>query len=117
MRIGAERLGWKTTEVPRWVKYSDIPGLDGIARGKRQSMTETLLPSAQDAGCRLLPNARVEKLERIRAHWRVKAVRQPEPLNVEAEAVFVCCGAIETPALLRRSGIKKTSAIPLLCLP
>jgi choline dehydrogenase-like flavoprotein len=23
MRIGAERLGWKTTEVPRWVKYSN----------------------------------------------------------------------------------------------
>jgi choline dehydrogenase-like flavoprotein len=117
MRIGAERLGWKTTEVPRWVKYSDIPGPDGIARGKRQSMTETLLPSAQDAGCRLLPNARVEKLERIRAHWLVKAMRQHEPLNLEAEAVFVCCGAIQTAALLRRSGIKKNIGNTLALSP
>jgi len=117
MKIGAERLGWKTTEVPRWVKYSDIPDPDGITRGKRRSMTETLLPSAQAVGCRLVPNARVEKLERTRAHWRVKAVRQYEPLTVEAEAVFVCCGAIETPALLRRSGIKKNIGNTLALSP
>lgn len=117
IRIGAERLGWKTFEVPRWVKYSPIPGPDGIARGKRQSMTETLLPSAQAAGCRLVPNTRVEKLQRTRAHWWVKAVRQHEPLTVEAEAVFVCCGAIETPALLRRSGIKQNVGNTLALSP
>jgi choline dehydrogenase-like flavoprotein len=117
MKIGAERLGWKTAEVPRWVKYPDILDPDGIAHGKRQSMTETLLPSAQALGCRLVPNARVEKLERARAHWRVKAVRRQEPLTVEAEAVFVCCGAIETPALLRRSGIKKNIGNTLALAP
>jgi choline dehydrogenase-like flavoprotein len=117
MKIGAERLGWKTTEVPRWVEYSDIPDPAGIARGKRRSMTETLLPSAQAVGCRLVPNARVEKLERTRAHWRVRAVRQYEPLTVEAEAVFVCCGAVETPALLRRSGIKKNIGNTLALSP
>jgi choline dehydrogenase-like flavoprotein len=117
MKIGAERLGWKTLEVPRWVKYLNVPHSDDIARGKRQSMTETLLPSAQTAGCRLVPNARAEKLERSRAHWRVKVVRQHEPLAVDAEAVFVCCGAIETPALLRRSGIKKNIGNTLALSP
>jgi choline dehydrogenase-like flavoprotein len=117
MKIGAERLSWKTIEVPRWFKYSEAPDPDGIARGKRQSMTETLLPSAQAAGCPLVANARVEKLERTRAHWRVKAVWQHEPLTVEAEAVFVCCGAIETPALLRRSGIKKNIGNTLALSP
>jgi choline dehydrogenase-like flavoprotein len=117
MKIGAERLGWKTAEVPRWVKYPEVPAPDGIARGKRQSMTETLLPYAQTVGCRLVPNARVEKLERTRAHWRVKAVRQHEPLTVEAEAVFVCCGAIETPTLLRRSGITKNIGNTLALSP
>jgi choline dehydrogenase-like flavoprotein len=117
MKIGAERLGWKTTETPRWVKYSNIPDRDGITRGKRQSMTETLLPSAQAMGCRLVANARVQKLERTRAHWRVRAVRQHESLTVESEAVFVCGGAIETPALLRRSGIKKNIGNTLALSP
>ena len=117
MKIGAERLGWKNTEVPRWVKYSAVADPEGIARGKRQSMTETLLPSAQAAGCRLVPAARVEKLERNRAHWQVKAVRRHEPLTVDAEAVFVCCGAIETPSLLRRSGIKKNIGNTLALSP
>ena len=117
IKIGAERLGWKTIEVPRWVQYPNISDPDGIARGKRRSMTETLLPSAQAAGCRLVPKARVEKLERTRAHWRVKTVRQNEPLTVEAETVFVCCGAIETPALLRRSGIKKNIGNTLALSP
>ena len=117
MKTGAELLGWKTTEVPRWIKYSDVQDSDGIARGKRQSMTEALLPSAQAAGCRLVANARVEKLERARTHWRIKAVWQREWLIVEAEAVFVCCGAIETPALLRRSGIKKNIGNTLALAP
>src|SRR5262249_60255668 len=38
---------------------------------------------------------------------QVRAVRQGDALAIETEAVFVCCGAIETPALLRRSRIKK----------
>ena len=107
MKMGAERLGWKTMEVPRWFKYSDVLDLDGITKGKRRSMTETFIPSAQAAGCRLLPSLRARKLKRARAHWRVEAAQQDTPLTVDAEAVFVCCGAIETPALLRRSGIKK----------
>jgi choline dehydrogenase-like flavoprotein len=117
MKIGAERLGWKTIEVPRCFKYSEAPTPDGILRGKRQSMTETLVPSAQGLGCRLVPDTRVEKLERTRAHWRVKAIRKDESFTVEAEAVFVCCGAIETPALLRRSGIKKNIGNTLAICP
>jgi GMC oxidoreductase len=107
MKMGAERLGWKTMEVPRWFKYSDVLEPDGITKGKRRSMTETFIPSAQAAGCRLLPSLRARKLKRARAHWRVEAAQQDTPFTVDAEAVFVCCGAIETPALLRRIGIKK----------
>jgi choline dehydrogenase-like flavoprotein len=117
MKIGAARLGWKTMELPRWLKYSEAPDPDGIIRGKRRSMTETLVPSAQALGCRLLPGVRAWKLKRTRSHWQVKAARQNKPLAIDAEAVFVCCGAIETPALLRRSGIKKTIGNTLALSP
>jgi choline dehydrogenase-like flavoprotein len=117
MKIGAERLGWKTMEVPRWYRYPQIEAPGTRMTGKRQSMTETLIPSAQSAGCRLVPGVRAEKLARARAHWRVHAVRQAEPFIIAADAVFVCCGAIETPALLRRSGIKKNVGNTLALSP
>lgn len=107
MKIGAERLGWKTIEVPRWFKYSQMRAPNNVARGIRQSMTETFVPAAEAAGCRIVPGVRAEKLERTGTHWQVRAVRQGDALAIETEAVFVCCGAIETPALLRRSRIKK----------
>jgi choline dehydrogenase-like flavoprotein len=107
MKTGAERLGWKTMEVPRWFKYSQAHGPNSIAPGIRQSMTETFVPAAQTAGCRIVPGVRADKLERTGTQWQVRAVRQGEPLTIRAEAIFVCCGAIETPALLRRSRIKK----------
>src|SRR5262249_24097698 len=107
MKIGAERLGWRTTEAPRWFKYPEAQPRDGIARGKRRSMTETIIPSAQALGCRLLPGVRAWKLHKTHSHWQVRAARGNEALTIGAEAIFICCGAIETPTLLRRSGIKK----------
>ena len=68
MKIGAERLGWKTMEVPRWYKYAQIEAPGTRMTGRRQSMTETFIPSAQSAGCRLVPGVRAEKLTRARAH-------------------------------------------------
>ena len=117
MKTGAERLGWETMEVPRWFKYSQAHGPNSLAPGIRQSMTETFVPAAQTAGCRIVPGVRADKLERAGAQWRVQAVRQGEPFTIGAEAVFVCCGAIETPALLRRSGIKKNIGNTLAFCP
>ena len=117
MKIGAERLGWKTMEAPRWFKYSKAAAPDGVTSGKRRSMTETFIPSALAAGCRLLPGVRAEKLRLAHAHWQLQAMRQNEPLTIDAEAVFLCCGAIETPALLRRSGVKKNIGNTLALSP
>jgi choline dehydrogenase-like flavoprotein len=90
LRSGAECLGWNTVHVPRWVKEK-----------KRQSMTETFIPAAKDRGCRVVPNMRAHRLEKRNDGWRVHTGAS----EIDAEAVFVCCGATGTPALLRRSGI------------
>ncbi len=49
LRAGADRLGWKSVDVPRW--YT-APSSDPPAAGGRHSMTETFVPRALSAGRR-----------------------------------------------------------------
>jgi len=113
---GAKRLGWRSLEVPRWYRF-DAPGesIPGpkLARaagtpnkGTRQSMTKTFIPRALAAGVRLLPETRVGKIRRQPGGWALRCGGGPGRVSeIEAGTVFVCGGAIQTPALLRRSGI------------
>ena len=106
MNAGAGALGWKTKEVPRWFKYSELPGRNGIFTGTRQSMTETFIPSALSSGCRFLTGIRAERLRRRRNQWELTATRGAATATFLADTVFVSCGAVQTPALLRRSGLR-----------
>jgi choline dehydrogenase-like flavoprotein len=108
MKAGADSLGWKSKEVPRWFKYENsLAGKDEGHSGRRQSMTETLIPRALSRGCRLITGARVERLRKSGSRWEVRAQCSGAATSILADAVFVCCGAVQTPALLRRSGIRK----------
>lgn len=109
---GAQRLGWRSLEVPRWFRYQESAGPKASPAGAKQSMTETFIPRALKAGCSLLPDARVLRLERRGGCWIVHCEHHPSgdpspALEVRADTVFVACGAIQTPALLRRSGITR----------
>jgi choline dehydrogenase-like flavoprotein len=74
-------------------------------------MARTYLPRAIDHGAEILADTRVLKL--VRNNGRIEGARcrrtRPdgtiEDLFIRAEHVFVCGGAIHTPALLQRSGI------------
>jgi choline dehydrogenase-like flavoprotein len=109
---GATRLGWKSLEVPRWYRY-DPPAVSATApKGARQSMTRTFIPRAVAAGCRLIPETRARRVRRIGSRWLVEALWRsgdapPRAVAIEADSLFVCGGAIQTPALLRRSGITR----------
>ncbi|MGH9118522.1 MAG: FAD-dependent oxidoreductase [Acidimicrobiales bacterium] len=103
---GAGKLGWRSTEVPRAVAY------DGDGRATRQTMARTVLPRAVAAGADVLADCRVARLVRSgdrvtggRAHRR-RPDGTTEPIEIDAEHVVVCGGAIQTPALLQRSGIR-----------
>jgi len=99
---GATRLGWKALEVPRWVRYADANN----ASGSRQTMSRTFVPRFLKAGGRLVPSARVTRLIREGSKWTLLARRTDgRRVKIEAEVLFVCAGAVQTPALLRRSGI------------
>jgi choline dehydrogenase-like flavoprotein len=100
---GAEALGWDALEVPRWFRY------DGPERTPvKQTMTRTYVPRALAAGARLHPGTRVDRLV-VRA-GRVTGAHATGPggegVDVRADHVWVCGGAISTPALLQRSGLR-----------
>ncbi len=103
---GAEALGWKNTEIHRFWAY---PGDDPM--GRRRSMRETFVPRALAAGARLQARTRVQGLLRkggrvVGASGVQRTDHGPVPVTVRAKSTFVCCGAIQTPMLLRRSGLK-----------
>jgi choline dehydrogenase-like flavoprotein len=102
LRDGAASLGWAYDEIPRWMRYDG----DDVASARRQSMTETYLPRAAAAGARLLAGHRVERLEREGVRATTARLRAADGTagSVRFGAVFVCGGAIQTPALLQRSG-------------
>ena len=103
LRAGAARLDWSHDEIPRWMRYPDGDDADG---GQRQSMTRTYLPRATAAGARLLCDHRVDRLvwDRDRAFRAELTGPDGGPVTIDFGDVFVCAGAIQTPALLQRSG-------------
>lgn len=104
LRRGAELLGWRHAEIPRWMRYTD----DDPNKGQRQSMTETYLPRAMAAGARVAVGCRIERLEfdGARARRAVTRLADGRSGTVEFRHVIVCGGAIQSPALLQRSGLR-----------
>lgn len=108
-RRGAERLDWDCQEVPRCQRD---PSTSQFSPGAKQSMQRTYLPRAAKAGARILAGWRARKvlIERGRAVGVLAAsgtgATRTEQ-EIRADAVFLCCGAVQTPALLRRSRVRK----------
>jgi choline dehydrogenase-like flavoprotein len=101
---GASQLGWKSLEVPRWFRHTSETG----AQGRRQSMTETFVPRFLRAGGHLLPRTHVERIRQEGATWIITAQHAGTGgIRIQAETLFICGGAVQTPALLRRSGITR----------
>jgi choline dehydrogenase-like flavoprotein len=104
---GAVRLGWRSMEAPRLVTYGGA-----TAAPRKQSMSATFVPRFLAAGGHLQADTRVRRIARIGGRWRLEASTGTpgggrRTLEVVADTVFVACGAVQTPALLRRSGIKR----------
>jgi choline dehydrogenase-like flavoprotein len=104
---GAEALGWRHEEFPRAFRY------DERGRGVKQTMSRSVLPRAVEAGAVVIPGVRAQRvvIEGDRA-VAVEAVHthpdgSREPVTIAAELVVVCGGAVQSPALLQRSGLRR----------
>ena len=101
---GADRLGWRSVEFPRVFRYED-----GNLPGVKQTMCRTQIPRAVDAGATVLAGCRVSRLRKTagRVTGADCVLDDGQRLTIDADAVFVCGGAVQSPALLQRSGIRR----------
>lgn len=114
---GCERLGYPHRALTRNADAScDDPRVCGYCfagcqKGCKQSTLKTFLQDASDAGARVIAGARADRILVHDGHAAgVEAtVTHPDgsttAVTVHAHTVVVACGAIESPALLLRSGI------------
>jgi choline dehydrogenase-like flavoprotein len=118
MKAGAAKLGWSFTVVQR---NTDEPGHSfetaghlgfGDRTGAKQSTLRTYLQDASDRGARLVTRCRAQRIVVERGHAAGVQATWSDPQNgeraqvtVRAPQVVVAGGALESPALLLRSGI------------
>jgi choline dehydrogenase-like flavoprotein len=117
LREGCEALGWDFDLVVRNVDASrhdpDLAGFVGFGdvTGSKLSTMKTYLADASERDAELVPNCRAERVlvDGERAAGVEANYAGPDGavarVTVRAPVVVVACGAIESPALLRRSGI------------
>jgi long-chain-alcohol oxidase len=112
LQEGCVKLGWHVDAMPRGVRRCaqgrecGYCGL-GCRVGAKQSVVKTWLPDAQSAGTRLIVATKVQRVlvEGGVARGIVGETADGHQLTVHARAVIAACGAIHTPALLKRSGL------------
>ncbi len=110
MRAGAAARGWAVAANRRGQLHCAGTNScsSGCPTGAKRSMLVTSVPRALALGARLYADCRVDRITRAgRAVTGVTAhfARGPA-LTVLAPAVVVAAGAIQTPALLARSGLR-----------
>jgi long-chain-alcohol oxidase len=112
MEQGLRRLGWHAAPLPRNVRgCAQDAGCGwcgfGCRLGAKQSTLVTFLEDAAAHGARIVVGADVRRVL-VDEGWAVGVEAQvgASRLRVRARAVVAAGGAIETPALLLRSGLR-----------
>ncbi len=117
LQEGTQKLGYAFKRTFRNVdpaKYDpEVAGYIGFGdvTGSRRGTLETYLEAAHRAGARILVRTRAQRI--LVSAGRASGVEavttgsdgKPRKLTVRARVVVAACGALETPALLLRSGI------------
>lgn len=110
---GARALGWNVSDMPRNVLGCD-QGVEcgrcgyGCRIGAKQSTAKTWLADAAANGARLHVGVTVDRV--VVENGQATGVEATGPdgqrVTVKARAVVVAGGSLQTPALLRRSGLR-----------
>lgn len=131
LKRAGNRMGWKVIELERSQRgcVSTNRCASTCPTGAKQTMTSTLIPRAITKGMRLISNCKIFKLISkdkviLGAQAIHKDKNQTYKIHIKAKSVFLCGGAISTPTILQRSGIKTKApyvlrmhpTIKMLCL-
>ncbi len=118
LKAGADRMGWQI--IPNLRNQIHCGGCNnctsGCPTGAKRSMLVSYLPRALAGGARLFADCKVERITRrgkratgVEGHFIRPDGRMGPRLTVRASVVVAACGAIQTPALLWRSGFRSLS--------
>jgi choline dehydrogenase-like flavoprotein len=118
LKAGADAKGWKI--IPNLRNQLHCAGtnncVNGCPTGAKRSMLVTSVPRALAGGARLFADCRVDRVTRsggrvtgVSGHFVRPGGHRGPGLSVRAAAVVVAGGAVQTPALLARSGIRSAS--------
>jgi long-chain-alcohol oxidase len=113
LQEGCVKLGWHVDAMPRGVRHCaqgkecGYCGL-GCRVGAKQSVVKTWLSDAHAAGTRMIVRTKVERVlvDGGAARGIVGRTVEGHHVTVRSRAVIAACGAIHTPALLKRSGLQ-----------
>ena len=113
LQEGCVKLGWHVDAMPRGVRKCaqgrecGYCGL-GCRVGAKQSVVKTWLADAGATGTRFIVRTKVERVlvEGGAARGIVGRTAEGHRITVRSRAVVAACGAIHTPALLKRSGLQ-----------
>jgi long-chain-alcohol oxidase len=110
---GLRALGWHADAMPRNVVGCDqgeVCGYCGVGcpLGAKQSTAKTWLCDAQQNGARIFGETRALKVlsERGEVSGVEAVTKRGQRVSIRCKYVVMACGAIHTPALLLRSGLK-----------
>jgi long-chain-alcohol oxidase len=113
LRDGCMALGWHVDRMSRNVRGCDQGEVCGYCPfgcrlGAKQSAVKTWLADAHAAGTRILVGAKARNavVENGAARGVEAVTDAGHRVSVRSRAVVVACGAVQTPALLRRSGLR-----------
>jgi len=117
-KAGAQARGWAV--VPNRRNQLHCAGTNncssGCPTGAKRSMLVTSVPRALALGARLFADCRVDRITMsgpavtgVTGHFIRPGGRRGPSLTVRARAVIVAGGAVQTPALLMRSGLRSAS--------
>lgn len=124
LRSAGEIMKWEVTELERSQKVCVGTNAcsTGCPTGAKQTMSTTILPFALKKGLRLISNCAVKKLlyTNNKAQCVLAAKKHSGGLSkykIKSKYIFLCAGAINTPFLLKKSGIKTGAPFKLMLHP
>ena len=112
MLEGCQHFGFRTQQIERNAKDCSDCGYCGFGcrAGSKQDARQTFLADAMRLGAELLPLCKVERIVRDGniGKYAIAHIREADgdirTLKIKFQICVVACGAIQTPALLLRSG-------------
>ena len=99
LKDGAEKLGWKVQEVPRWFSYDSLKS----SKGMKMTMKRTYLKSYIKNGGIIYNNTKAKKIKKVKKKWILFTDTPKGQKKFSSKNLIISAGTINTPTLLKRS--------------